>query len=651
VIDLSNPAQPQLVGKCNKSYGATYDVTISGHYAYVGSAAGLQIIDISDPTNPRQVGATSELGTPRVLAVSGTKACLAGPNLSGLVVIDVSNPANPTKAGVFPGNIWSVAASGNYAYAADYEQGLQVIDISDPTNLRQVNGYQFTNCATKNIAFSGHYAYVSIVPRLLGEDSMHVFDITDLANPRWLGSNPWYFERAAAAFSGNFLYAPLYSPTPLIVMYDLSDPVHLQFVGAHSFPNPWDVAVFDSYVVAVGSPSGGGLQVFQPTLANPQRIARLDTSDRYRGGLILSGHYIYANSLDTGFSIIDISNPLQPTRVGSYTNSVGALKVSGSYVFASKGMAGFEVVDVSDPANPRCVGGFDTHGGPATDIAVFGSYAYLAVRYSGLLIFDVSNPAEPRQVGTVTPYLNDPSVRSMMISGGYAYLIARVRAHDFGLYIYDLANPANPRQVGVFSSPTNTILGVTLSGNYAYAYEATPNNIHYENYVIDISDPTQPRQVGGTYATLPFDFPSSGRYAYSPTEIGIDVWDISDPFLPKLVGGNYLFSCNSLLISGDKLYAAAYQGMYSRYSRYPDSGLVVLDLFKPLALTAAPRYAHQAMGLAVRGLAGLPVGIERSADLATWQSWTNLTLGSAPVELRDPAAPESPRQFYRAVAR
>ena len=109
-----------------------------------------------------------------------------------------------------------------------------------------------------------------------------------------------------------------------------------------------------------------------------------------------------------------------------------------------------------------------------------------------------------------------------------------------------------------------------------------------------------------------------------------------------------MFLGDNIYANGNNLYVPGTWELFG----YPRPGaLVVLDLFKPLALTAAPRYAHQAMGLAVQGLAGLPVGIERSADLATWQSWTNLTLGSAPVELQDPAAPESPRQFYRAVAR
>jgi hypothetical protein len=60
-----------------------------------------------------------------------------------LQVIDVSDPANPRRVGGYdtPGYALGVAVSGNYAYVADYDAGLQVIDVSDPANPRRVGGY------------------------------------------------------------------------------------------------------------------------------------------------------------------------------------------------------------------------------------------------------------------------------------------------------------------------------------------------------------------------------------------------------------------------------------------------------------------------------------------------------------------------------
>jgi hypothetical protein len=53
------------------------------------------------------------------------------------------------------------------------------------------------------------------------------------------------------------------------------------------------------------------------------------------------------------------------------------------------------------------------------------------------------------------------------------------------------------------------------------------------------------------------------------------------------------------------------------------------------------------VGVSVQGLTGLPVEVERSADLLNWQKWTNGVLGSSPLEFRDT---RNLRQFYRAFA-
>ena len=60
----------------------------------------------------------------------------------------------------------SVFVQGNYAYvAADIDNGLQVIDISDPTNPRGVGQLTNTGSLALNGAISvfvqGNYAYVA----------------------------------------------------------------------------------------------------------------------------------------------------------------------------------------------------------------------------------------------------------------------------------------------------------------------------------------------------------------------------------------------------------------------------------------------------------------------------------------------------------
>ncbi|MEK7686191.1 MAG: hypothetical protein AAB466_12285, partial [Verrucomicrobiota bacterium] len=71
-------------------------------------------------------------GDARGVAVSGNYAYVAAE--SGLLVINVRNPANPVRVGHYDtsGFALGVAVSGNYAYVADFDAGLQVIDVRNP---------------------------------------------------------------------------------------------------------------------------------------------------------------------------------------------------------------------------------------------------------------------------------------------------------------------------------------------------------------------------------------------------------------------------------------------------------------------------------------------------------------------------------------
>jgi hypothetical protein len=106
-----------------------YGVAVSGTVAYVAAdAAGLQIIDVSNPANPVRLGAYATSGLARDVAVVGTLAYVAV-GIGGLEVIDVSNPANPIRQGGHDtsGRAMGVAVAGSRIYVADFESGLKVL--------------------------------------------------------------------------------------------------------------------------------------------------------------------------------------------------------------------------------------------------------------------------------------------------------------------------------------------------------------------------------------------------------------------------------------------------------------------------------------------------------------------------------------------
>ena len=124
LIDVSNPAAPQLAGR-QPTTNSVGDVGLSGNHAFVtetthdGPIGGrwlLSVIDISDSTNPKKIGSVDlddyPCSQPR-LAVAGDFLYVAGGG-QGLLVFAIRDPANPRQVGYLDIVSFAVAVSGNW---------------------------------------------------------------------------------------------------------------------------------------------------------------------------------------------------------------------------------------------------------------------------------------------------------------------------------------------------------------------------------------------------------------------------------------------------------------------------------------------------------------------------------------------------------
>jgi hypothetical protein len=77
----------------------------------------------------------------------------------GLVATNAASPSlQPLLQGKWPtkpqGKPWHVVVMGNYVYVAGLYAGLQVIDVTNPTNCTLVGGYTGSGAAVR-VAISG----------------------------------------------------------------------------------------------------------------------------------------------------------------------------------------------------------------------------------------------------------------------------------------------------------------------------------------------------------------------------------------------------------------------------------------------------------------------------------------------------------------
>lgn len=137
VLDLNSTEQPQVLSKLS-ALQQVESILIRGKLAFIANgAAGLAIVDLSQPTALKLLARLDTASYAFDLAVTpdGQTAFVAD-NSNGVVVVDLRQPTKPRQVAVIPSSAASagVALSGNgqTLYIADQADGIQIIDVRDP---------------------------------------------------------------------------------------------------------------------------------------------------------------------------------------------------------------------------------------------------------------------------------------------------------------------------------------------------------------------------------------------------------------------------------------------------------------------------------------------------------------------------------------
>jgi len=145
IIDVTDVADPSAVARLDLAdSGFGFAVRVVGPRAYVvrgttvlvppaGFHAALDIIDVSNPSEPQPLGLASlQLPTDAFahqygVCISDTQAiCTSGDG--GLNFVDMENPNHPFYLGYIPMTAEDVVMDGDYLYVAAREYGLIVVD-------------------------------------------------------------------------------------------------------------------------------------------------------------------------------------------------------------------------------------------------------------------------------------------------------------------------------------------------------------------------------------------------------------------------------------------------------------------------------------------------------------------------------------------
>ncbi len=266
----------------------------------------------------------------------------------GLEILDVSDPSNIQELAQFENDIGSlyprkVFVSEDIAYLAVKFNGLKLIDISDPSNPTQAGSY-INNCSILDVIIMDDIAYVAA-----GENGVEILNISNPSNIVQISNhtnnynNTWSLD-----FNGqqNLLYvADRFDGIEILDVSNLSSPVEL---GQLKLDNAIEIDVVGSY--AYISLYDNGLSIVDVSdPSDPVEISRFE--DRLIKDVFVNGTSCYLVT-DHGLFLLDVSDPVNPVFNNAYTyqNSAGGVFINADLIYYANGYAGLEILQIK-PTN------------------------------------------------------------------------------------------------------------------------------------------------------------------------------------------------------------------------------------------------------------------------------------------------------------
>lgn len=465
IVDIIDPEAPILVFQYALA-GVPTAFDLQGNKLYVAEESadigsndfwGFEILDVSDAAKPVRVGAynnSATLGAISDIHIVGSYAYLAGWNLE---IVDVSSPAHPIPVGGYPTEgAWNVRVANAIAYVSGtfwFGPGLEMFDLSSPTNPILIGFFPLDE--PQGIAFLDNLAYLAA-----GDEGLLILDVSDPSHPS-RGDAHETLKISAVYLNGHYAYAE--TPVDLAIL-DVSNPIQPRRVGSYPSARMLHVNGDRGFVLVADT---NAIEIVDTS--NPTNLMRLGVyaTDLRIDGLQILGDRAYISQFSGhptnlfGFELVDVSDPSHPVRLNSIvTNGViRALQVSGHYAFVADSSNTLRVLDISNFSQPTTVAIYNSNGPPprfgvpvgALDLALVSNVVYVAAG-DGIHIVDVRNPWDPRGIYDAFFDLPIHGVHARNGYVGFSMNVPGPASVSGFVFLEDIRNPASPTLAGALDT-------------------------------------------------------------------------------------------------------------------------------------------------------------------------------------------------------
>ncbi|MFY8056515.1 MAG: LVIVD repeat-containing protein, partial [Planctomycetaceae bacterium] len=188
---LNNFLKKDVVFNPNGVLNGASSITIIGTHAWICCRAGVVIVSVENPTQPRvvRVLGPDQLQNPRAVEAQFRYAFVL--DSRGLQVLDITNPENPLPAASLSlADARSLYIARSYAFVAAGKNGLVIVDVETPTKPQIDQVYTAGGVINDardvklGITYTSQFAYVAD-----GHNGLRVIQLTSPETPGNAGFN------------------------------------------------------------------------------------------------------------------------------------------------------------------------------------------------------------------------------------------------------------------------------------------------------------------------------------------------------------------------------------------------------------------------------------------------------------------------------
>ena len=516
IYDVSNPANPSKIGS-HPAVGTTfYQIEIIGNYAYIGTSAGIQVVDISNKASPTLVtdvnldeNSNSMRGM-YTLDYDGTNfiGVDGGENIR---TVDISNPASPSiSAAKLSYNYWvdDAEIDGDSLVLFGGVDGIRTIDISNSSLF--VEQAHFTQSISPiNISLDGDTALIS------GDgQAYHLIDIDSDLNISERGRIAGYYNFSDGMLDGNTAYVNRSNVLSTLDITDIDNPIEIDTdtLGS-SLGSSWDYEKSGSQLIVGMFDARLGIYDFDPLGLTEVVIVDLGSdpdTGRFRSVLdiVKKGDHLYVATEETDVTIVDISDPANPSIVhydwSTDDDNDKNLEVFGNRLFIASN-SGLLVIDITDPSSPKFIETNSEFGSPENIQAIDDRYAVIN-KITTLYLVDFEDETAPKivhQIATNSQLTDIAADQTKIItidrwdSELRSFQINQAPISNDSVAIVDGGLPLNDRvdvsdredDILTFSVTQAVSQGsLTLNNDGTYTYQPTANFIGNDSFVYRATD-------------------------------------------------------------------------------------------------------------------------------------------------------------------